>query len=431
MHEAKATDIMRTVHDYIKTVEGSLRAGAGAGAGSGNQKLGIELNSDGYPIAPCPPSWEKTTKTDLEKLYRSYISIHYRTFLDEFFSAGSEYKFPIGLATGIKDRQPPFTRIAKKQSEFVLSKYIPRGLTLQDPRTMLRGDIIKLFQHIGNRETSHGIKDAFRFKAVLSSRKEGSLGEVKYQETATHPAMNIMGPNDTATNNTANIEPAHTAHTAQALPSAPNHTAYMDPADPAEALPTAPERTTETSAMARNRPRPKPKPKNRAQNSNVIDTQATPDPTPQLVLERGFQWDSQIDLDPSLDPAFDFPATNDELLPVWGIVSSSPASAFMSPHLAFNPPVNTNDPAPAFTSHTEQAFNPPVNTNNQASAPAPAFTSHTDQLFSLGSSLITAPATTSLHPAPPARSPRRKGKNADVLAREEAATLIAKNKKRR
>lgn len=79
MHEDKATDIMRTVHEYIKTVKGSFRAGAGAG--SRNKILGIELNPDGYPIAPCPTSWEKTMKADLEKLYRSYITLHYRMFI--------------------------------------------------------------------------------------------------------------------------------------------------------------------------------------------------------------------------------------------------------------------------------------------------------------------------------------------------------------
>jgi hypothetical protein len=81
MHEAKATDIMRSVHDYIKTVEGSARAGSGAGAGAGsrNKNITIELNPDGYPIAPTPPSWDKITKIDLEKLYRTYLGIHYGT----------------------------------------------------------------------------------------------------------------------------------------------------------------------------------------------------------------------------------------------------------------------------------------------------------------------------------------------------------------
>ena len=79
MYENKATEIMRTVHEYIKTVKASARAGAGAGAESGN-KTTITLDPTGFPIAPRPPSWDKTTKEEFEKLYRSYITHHYRAF---------------------------------------------------------------------------------------------------------------------------------------------------------------------------------------------------------------------------------------------------------------------------------------------------------------------------------------------------------------
>jgi len=76
MHQEKAEDIIRTVFEYITTVEASRHAGSGAG----HQKntLTIEVNPDGFPIAPCPPSWDKISKKDLEKLYRTYITLHYR-----------------------------------------------------------------------------------------------------------------------------------------------------------------------------------------------------------------------------------------------------------------------------------------------------------------------------------------------------------------
>lgn len=79
MHEDKATEIMRTVHDYIQIVKASSRAGVGAGAGSGIKNLTIALDDNGYPIAPCPASWDKVTKAKLEYLYRTYITQHYRT----------------------------------------------------------------------------------------------------------------------------------------------------------------------------------------------------------------------------------------------------------------------------------------------------------------------------------------------------------------
>lgn len=43
MHEDKATEIMRTVHDYIQIVKASSRAGVSAGAGSGIKNLTIAL----------------------------------------------------------------------------------------------------------------------------------------------------------------------------------------------------------------------------------------------------------------------------------------------------------------------------------------------------------------------------------------------------
>lgn len=79
MHESKATEIMRSVHEYIKTVKAGARTGAGAGSGPGfrNNDITIEFNQDGHPIVPTPPSWDKITKIELEKLYRTYLAIQY------------------------------------------------------------------------------------------------------------------------------------------------------------------------------------------------------------------------------------------------------------------------------------------------------------------------------------------------------------------
>src|ERR1700678_2246201 len=73
MHEDKASEIMRNVVSYIQTVH----AGAGTGPGTGKRIMTIELNPDSFPIAPDPASLEKTTKADLETLYRGYITSHY------------------------------------------------------------------------------------------------------------------------------------------------------------------------------------------------------------------------------------------------------------------------------------------------------------------------------------------------------------------
>jgi hypothetical protein len=66
---------MRLVMEYVKTVRGAAVAGAGAGAGHET----VQLDPDGFPTMPCPPSWKKKSKSELEKIYRSYLAQHYRT----------------------------------------------------------------------------------------------------------------------------------------------------------------------------------------------------------------------------------------------------------------------------------------------------------------------------------------------------------------
>ena len=83
MHPEKAKDILRLINEYIKTVRSSagIGSGSGAGAGSGRNNLNIELDPNGFPIVPSIPSWDKISKEELEKLYRNYITQHYRGFI--------------------------------------------------------------------------------------------------------------------------------------------------------------------------------------------------------------------------------------------------------------------------------------------------------------------------------------------------------------
>src|SRR3979490_1857787 len=70
--------------------------------------------------------------------------------------------------------------MSAKQSDFIQAKYIPCGITLNDPRAMKREAMIQFFQHVAARQESHGNQDAFRFKAILPSRKKGTLCDAKY-----------------------------------------------------------------------------------------------------------------------------------------------------------------------------------------------------------------------------------------------------------
>ena len=75
-YEDKAKELKRTLLEYVKTLM-VLTNNAGAGAGATSTGSGILFDADGYPIAPTVFS-DKTTKDEMEHLYHSYITQHYR-----------------------------------------------------------------------------------------------------------------------------------------------------------------------------------------------------------------------------------------------------------------------------------------------------------------------------------------------------------------
>lgn len=64
---------------------------------------------------------------------------------------------------------------------------MPIGVPIKDPRTMKLDSLISFFKHISDREEHHGLKQAFKFKAVLSSRKKGSLRRASYEDDGDQP----------------------------------------------------------------------------------------------------------------------------------------------------------------------------------------------------------------------------------------------------
>jgi hypothetical protein len=87
-----------------------------------------------------------------------------------------------GLACRNRERQAPFERISAKQSDFIDAEYVPNNMKIKDPRSMKLDHMVSFFEHIAEREASEGIANAFRFKAILSSRKKGSLRPAQYKE---------------------------------------------------------------------------------------------------------------------------------------------------------------------------------------------------------------------------------------------------------
>ncbi|KAF8811080.1 hypothetical protein BYT27DRAFT_7253210 [Phlegmacium glaucopus] len=150
----KSKDIKRTLLEYLKTlgasvaggsagVNAGVNAGGTAGLTAGAHTVTMQLDPNGFPIAPTVASWNSVSKEDLEPLYRMYITQHYR------------------LACRDRHRQAPFQRIAAKPSDFIDAEYLPQGITISDPRSMKLEPIVRFFQHITDREVSHGIPHAF------------------------------------------------------------------------------------------------------------------------------------------------------------------------------------------------------------------------------------------------------------------------------
>ena len=106
--------------------------------------------------------------------------------------------FGVGLACGGKDCQTPFQQLFLKQSDFILLKYLPLDTTLDSPWMMHCENMVKVFKYIAVCQASHGVQDTFRFKAVLSSHKKGSLHLACYFDLNVEqvsPALEVTNTN--------------------------------------------------------------------------------------------------------------------------------------------------------------------------------------------------------------------------------------------
>ena len=186
----------------------------------------------------------------------------------------------VGLASGKRECQAPFTRIAEKQSQFIDKRYLPRGVILDAPRSMKRDSMIKFFEHIDLRQAANGIRDAFKFKAILSSRKRGVLCDTKYPEPASEFHVHEMTP-------------------------APVPAPVLTPvpqSSPALALAVTPVTTPTPEPASALRPRPRPRPTGKAKehsrgmnSHDILFNNA-------LTLDPEFIRDPPLNLEPSLDP---------------------------------------------------------------------------------------------------------------------------------
>ena len=103
------------------------------------------------------------------------------------------------LACRDDERQAPFEKIVVNPSDFIEADYLPTGISIKDPCSMRLDSLIQFFKHVSQRETSHGIPNGFRFKAISSSRKKGSLLLANYKHDG-----NDMDQENTMENNRCN-----------------------------------------------------------------------------------------------------------------------------------------------------------------------------------------------------------------------------------
>ena len=78
-HKDWATEMKRTVLDYIKTLQAICLTGAGTEPGGVSTSHGtiIHWDQDEFPLIPSSVSWDKVSKENLEAIYQSYITQHY------------------------------------------------------------------------------------------------------------------------------------------------------------------------------------------------------------------------------------------------------------------------------------------------------------------------------------------------------------------
>lgn len=360
---------------------------------------------------------------------------------------------------------------------------------------MRQEDIIKFFKHVASRESSHGVTDAFRFKKILTSRKNGMLDSPKYKDPDRDPTLSIAPaaiPAQTYTSifrfhnevsdPTAVIE-QNTETMTESI------TKQNDPTAPAVPSPAVPPRI-----------RPRPKYKNIMDKTSTQSYGIVPDALsamvpnsltstsgivpnsdqPLLTLDPEYQRDPEIHLDPSLEPDFgrhsstdrndvvlspwmdaSIPATTmtippvpdiqygtvpDTALQIW-INSTSPASTIPQvpdiqiatvPDAAL--PISTIPPVPDIPCGTapDIALQIWTNSTSTTSTQVPDVQIATVPDTALPNSTHTiSPACIDRTPASkrpvtePARMSQRLKGKSDLLAIEEAKKLLAKGKKRR
>ncbi|KDR67376.1 hypothetical protein GALMADRAFT_216469 [Galerina marginata CBS 339.88] len=174
LHGTLVKDMKNALMNYVKVLEttaisgdvpfsdSGVRLPPGTGMDKGKLKFNFETTGLGYPILPNPIPCLGWGKTDWEIFLKSYLSAHYY------------------LATAKKTEHVPYKQINLDQSAYIDPKYLPDDMALRDPRNLIKEKTVSFFNHLIERQKSHGPEETFRFKGI---KTVNGVGLAKYPET--------------------------------------------------------------------------------------------------------------------------------------------------------------------------------------------------------------------------------------------------------
>lgn len=140
-----------------------------------SEQVELRMTTKGFPIIPKLVMEKDLRKNEWEKLLRAFLTQHYCELTLHLRSGGpTRHIFSSDLASGQKSKQVPFRALKTDTGIFILDKYLPSGIILQDPRNMHLDDIRKVLQHSYRLQAESGPESSFRF-ALFSGPKRKRL----------------------------------------------------------------------------------------------------------------------------------------------------------------------------------------------------------------------------------------------------------------
>jgi hypothetical protein len=163
--ESKVTDLMVDLVQYVQAMDAILNPpathGIGGVPGTGPgviqnvnnintlpNPILLEQNPNGYPILPNPIPCNGWKKTTWDNLFTTYLGEQYR------------------LACSGKKKHIPYKRIGENQALFIEPIYLPPATIFRPPRNIALDEMKSIFDHLLQRQQTHGPENTFKFKAI-------------------------------------------------------------------------------------------------------------------------------------------------------------------------------------------------------------------------------------------------------------------------